>query len=85
ATAQDGGGTWDLALAVKTYKRVIDDLVARTPAAGVALIANIGDFLHADNGQNRTLHKGNALDVDGRFFEVVLAAFDLIDYLIERD
>lgn len=84
ATAQDGGGTWNLALAVKTYKRVIDDLVARTPATSVALIANVGDFLHADNGTNRTPKSGAALDVDGRWFEAVVAAFDLIEYLIER-
>jgi hypothetical protein len=84
ATVLDGGANWNLTKAVDTYKRCIDDLVSRTPATDEAIVANVGDFLHVDNGLNKTLSKGNPLDVDGRFYEVASAGMELATYAIDR-
>lgn len=69
---------WDLTIAEQVIGRGIDDLVARTPASGQAIVLGGGDLLHSDNNENRTARSGNALDVDGRHQKVLGVACRLM-------
>lgn len=84
ASVMDGGANWRLEDTVTLVKACIDDLIARTPAASVAVVANIGDLTHIDNGTNRTPKSGAVLDADGRYIEVVQAAMEIAVYTIDR-
>lgn len=84
AAAQDGERDWRLADAVALIKGCIDDLIARTPPAAEAVVANIGDLMHVDNLVNRTPNSGAPLDADGRMIEVIQAATEVMVYAIDR-
>jgi hypothetical protein len=83
ASLQDAEGDWSLRDSVELIKRCIDDLIARTPMAALAVLANLGDFTHIDNLINRTPNSGAPLDTDGRFVEIAQAAMELAVYAIE--
>jgi predicted phosphodiesterase len=84
AYAAETGGDYDLKIASQTLAAAIDYLVDRSPSADEAIVANLGDFLHADNRGNRTPASGHVLDVDTRYSRVIrVAAFGLA-HAIER-
>lgn len=60
------GENWDLKIAEDVIGRTVDDVIARSPASGTAIILGGGDLMHADNNQNRTAKSGNELQADGR-------------------
>jgi len=68
------GENWDLGIAEERYTDTIEDLLARTPRAGRAIVLGGGDLVHSDNSENRTARSGAALDVDGRYPKVVETA-----------
>lgn len=74
---------WDLGIAERTIAAGIDDLIARTPASGLAVVLGGGDLLHSDNNQNQTARSGNALDVDGRYQKVLGVACRLMVHAID--
>jgi hypothetical protein len=80
----DAERDWRLADTVALVKACIDDLVARTPQAAQAVVAQMGDFTHVDNMTNRTPNSGAPLDADGRFIEIAQAAFEVACYVIDR-
>lgn len=63
---RETGINWDLKIAERVIGGGIEDAIARSPAAGVAVVLGGGDLTHSDNNENRTARSGNALDVDGR-------------------
>ena len=65
--AKEVGEDFDLKIAESLTFAAVDRLCAMTPASETAMLLNLGDFYHADNGTNRTPQSGNNLDVDGRF------------------
>ena len=65
--AQEVGDSFDLKIAEDLTFRAVDRLCALTPSSQTAMLLNLGDYYHADNGSNRTPQSGNSLDVDGRF------------------
>ena len=65
----DAGEDFDLKIAEELTCAAIDRLVAVAPAAGTALLLNLGDMYHADNQKNLT-QSGHQLDVDGRWAKV---------------
>ena len=73
-----GGENWDLKIAEKTIGRGVEDVVARSPRSGHAIVLSGGDLLHADNVDNHTAKSKNTLDVDGRYKKVLLAASHLM-------
>jgi hypothetical protein len=75
---QETGVNWDLKIAENTIGQGMEDLIERSPPSKLAIILGGGDMLHADNQSNRTAHSGNALDVDGRWAKVLMAANRLI-------
>lgn len=82
ASLQDGERDWRLRDTVELVKRSIDDLIARTPKAARAVVANLGDFTHTDNLVNRTPNSAAPLDASGRFIEIAQAAMELAIYVI---
>jgi hypothetical protein len=65
--AKEVGEDFDLKIAESITFAAVDRLCALTPSSETAMLLNLGDFYHADNGTNRTPQSGNSLDVDGRF------------------
>lgn len=66
---EDAGEDFDLKIAEELTNGAIDRLIASSPAAGTALLLNLGDMFHADNQRNVT-NSGHQLDVDGRWAKV---------------
>lgn len=87
AWAADSGADFDLAIAERLTCAAIDRLVASGPAAGAALLLNLGDHFHADNQRNQT-QSGHQLDVDGRWAKVqkvgLMAMIHCIKRLLEK-
>jgi hypothetical protein len=65
--AKEVGEDFDLKIAENLTFAAVDRLCDLTPSSQTAMLLNLGDFYHADNGTNRTPQSGNSLDVDGRF------------------
>lgn len=63
---RETGRDWDLKIAEREIGEGIEDAIARSPRAGVAVVLGGGDLLHADNNRNETERSHNKLDVDGR-------------------
>jgi hypothetical protein len=72
------GSNWDLGIAERTIGDSVAELIARAPSSGTAVVLGGGDLLHADNQENKTARSGNALDVDGRYPKVLMAASRLM-------
>lgn len=78
AWAGDTGMNWDLSIAERVIGDGIEDVVARAPASGHAIVLGGGDLLHSDSNENKTARSGNVLDVDGRYDKCVDVAGQLI-------
>lgn len=74
AWRRETDANWDLKIAVREIGRNIEDVIARSPRAGTAIVLGGGDLTHADNHNNETERSHNKLDVDGRHTKVVEAA-----------
>jgi len=82
--APESGENFDLKIAEKVTKGVVDRLVAKAPPSKNAILANLGDFFHADDNSARTKQSGNHLDVDGRWHEVLRVGGWTMVHLIYR-
>ncbi len=85
AWAPEAGSNWDLKLAEDVIGRAIEEAVERTEPCGRAIVLGGGDLLHADNQENRTARSGNALQVDGRYQKVLMAASRLMVRAVEAN
>ncbi len=70
--AQEAGEDFDLRIAERLTLGAVDNLVARAPQAGTAIILPLGDALHANDQRNVTPGHGHQLDVDSRYSRVLL-------------
>ena len=71
AWAQESGEDFDLAIAERQMCEAVDKLVSLAPPSEVGVVLNLGDLIHADNTQNKTLRSGHVLDVDTRWGRVL--------------
>lgn len=82
AWAKESGEDFDVDIARRDLRGAMQYLSDNTPPTDRALIVNLGDFFHADNGNSRT-KSGNVLDTDTRWARVlelgILAMVDCID------
>lgn len=83
AWGRETGVNWDMKIAERVLGGAMKALVAQAPASGHAIVLGGGDLIHSDNQENRTARSGHALDVDGRYPEVVRAAARLMVGMIE--
>lgn len=74
ATIGDAGGDYDLDKAKAVLAEAVDYLVASSPDAETAVLANLGDFTHTDNRTNATPRSGHVLDVSARYHDICRAA-----------
>lgn len=84
AWAAEAGDDFDLEIAERLTRAAIDRLVDSAPAAETALVAELGDFFHADDTTNLTPGHGNALDVDTRWPRVMQIGLRAMVYVIQR-
>lgn len=84
AWAAETGADFDLTIAERNLVTAVDQLVALAPPAREALIINLGDFFHSDNGSNRTARSGHALDVDTRWAKVLSVGIRAMRRCIDR-
>lgn len=84
AHAPEAGENFDLKIAETITKAVVDRLVSAAPPAKTAILANMGDFFHADDNSARTKQSGNPLDVDGRWHEVLRVGGWTMVHLVYR-
>lgn len=77
AWARETGEAYDTDIAVSRLRDWISRLVASSPASAEAIILDVGDLTHADDGTNQTPTSKHVLDIDSRYFrtlEVTIAA-----------
>ncbi len=82
--SQETGEDFDLEIAERLTTQAIDRLVASAPNASTALIAELGDFFHADNKESRTPQSGHALDTDTRWAKVMQVGLRAMIHCIKR-
>ena len=82
AWAKQTGANWDLSIAEKTLVSAFEAMVLGAPASGTGIVAQLGDFLHADNIVPQTPTSGHALDADDRYEKVVQVAIRILRRII---
>lgn len=82
AWAQETGADWDLDIAERTLIGCFEHMVNSSPAASVAIVNQLGDYLHADGIQAMTPTSGHLLDVDSRFSKVVRIAVRILRHVV---
>lgn len=83
AWGKESGEDYDLDIAVKLIRETFARVVHQTPRAKHAVFLGLGDILHADNNENRTMRSGHILDVDSRYQKGLNAAAFLLRQMIE--
>ena len=85
---EETGEDFDLKIASDDLLAAAYRLFLSSPKTQDALIINVGDFFHADDGTARTPQHGNKLDVDSRHFKVLRAGIrvfvKMIDWAMAR-
>lgn len=81
AHAEEAGENFDVKIAREDLLNATSRLVSVAPKTDHALIANLGDFFHADNRGNTTT-RGTPVDVDTRWPQVLQAGCMLMVDLI---
>ena len=70
---RETGDDFDLNIATTDLCNAVDHLVKRTPQSKECLIANLGDFYHADLMTGETTRSHHKLDTDTRWAKVLVA------------
>lgn len=84
ASASAAGEDFDLAEADRITRAGIDRLVSVTPPTGTALLLNVGDNTHANDGSHKTPGHGNQMDMDGHHNDAVLVSAHAWAYAVRR-
>lgn len=83
AWAEETGADFDLKIAEKHLCGAVDTLINATKPSAECLIANLGDFFHADNLDGTTMRSGHKLDTDTRWPKVLRVGIMAMRYCIE--
>jgi hypothetical protein len=84
ADEEETGHNWDTKIATQTFQRAFAKLVAISPNAGTALLAQLGDATHVDDQRNVTPGHGHQLDADTRYFLILRRTVALLKGAIEE-
>jgi hypothetical protein len=79
---KEGGADWDLRIAEETLVGAFRHMVMRSPPAEVAIVNQLGDFLHFDGLEAVTPTNRHALDADGRFGKITRVAVRILRQVI---
>jgi hypothetical protein len=77
------GYDYDLKIAKSWVLASMKHLVSTAPRSQIAVITDLGDFLHAADNSART-KSGHVLDTDGRHYKIVKTAFEVTKTMIEE-
>jgi len=78
AWGKESGEDYDLKIGADRLRSCMSRLVSQSPASKHALILNLGDWQHNDDGRNMTPRSGNILDVDSRYFKILTTGVQLM-------
>lgn len=78
------GEDFDCKIAEAHMRIAVDLMVERCPHAGSCVVANLGDFFHANDDTALTPRGGNRLDVDSRFVRVTDIGYTMMRSFIDR-
>lgn len=78
----EAGKAWDLKIAAETHAQAVGELVDHAPATRHAVLANLGDLIHADGSKSKTF-AGTEVDTDGRYPKILRAATAMMIGLTE--
>jgi len=81
---EEVGEDWDTKRARQVFAQTFGRLVAVTPNADVAVLAQLGDLTHTDDQRNVTPQSGHQLDTDSRFFITLRRAVATMKWAIEE-
>lgn len=84
AWAEEAGDDWDINIAESLAMRWLDEAIRVAPSADVAVLANMGDFLHWDGLEAVTPQSKHVLDADTRYTKLVRVAIRLIRRMINK-
>jgi len=84
AWGREVGVDFDVRIAERDLLAAIDLLVDRAPASHEAVLANVGDFFHAENDAQLTPTGKNKLDCDTRWAKLTEIGFSIMRRLIDR-
>lgn len=79
---KEGGADWDLGIAEETLLGCFMHMIANSPASELAVVNQLGDFLHFDGLEAATPTSHHLLDADGRFEKVVKVAIRVLRKVI---
>lgn len=74
AWGEETGEDFDLKIAEDILVSAVQRVVRSGPRSKTALIVNVGDYIHIDDGTNRTPASGHALDADSRYAKIIRVA-----------
>ena len=80
---KETGEDFDCDIAEKNLTEAFMLLMDKIPATETLMILNLGDFFHSDSPSNRTERGGNHLDVDGRWFRVLMIGLELMNQCVD--
>jgi hypothetical protein len=84
AWGDECGEDWDLKIAEATLVGCFEAMVAAAPPAKVAVVNQLGDFLHYDSAVAAvTPTSGHALDADGRMPKMVRTAIRILRRVVD--
>jgi hypothetical protein len=82
AWGEETGADWDTAIAERMLVDWFSAAIAQSPAAGTAVFAQLGDFLHWDGMDAVTPASKHLLDADTRFQRLVRVAIRVVRRII---
>ena len=83
AWAEETGADYDLKIAERDLCEAVGHLVSASAPSSECLIANLGDFFHADNMDAETWRSKHRLDVDTRWAKVLRVGVKAMRQCIE--
>lgn len=84
AWGREVGADFDVKIAERDLYQCVDMLVERAPASELAVLANVGDFFHAETDAQLTPTAGHKLDCDTRWAKTTDIGFTLMRRLVDR-
>lgn len=80
---KEGGADWDVKIAERTLVDCFAQMIVSAPPARLAVVNQLGDFLHYDSLVAVTPTSGHHLDADGRFSKMVAAAIRILRRVVD--
>ncbi len=84
AWGEESGEDWDVKIAQTVLKNAIDDMVNGSPPSEMAILNQLGDFMHWDGLESVTPQNKHILDADTRFDYMVDLSIQMMQYAVER-